>query len=415
MNEVVDGEYQKYTRRVGRLHPRALLRQVPGAAGAGRAPHRRAAAQRCAAAATTRRRSTPPTSAAVEHQGAPTVILAKTIKGYGLGEAGEGRNVTHQQKKLNEDELRHFRDRFDIPIPDDRPGRGAVLPPAGGQRGDPLPARAAAGARRLRAVAAGRGPRRSTLPAADALRRTSSAASAERECRPPWPSCRCSAKLLQGQGARRRTSCRSSPTRRAPSAWRRCSAQCGIYSSVGQLYEPVDAKMLLYYKEAKDGQILEEGITEAGSMASFIAAGTAYADARRRHDPVLHLLLDVRLPAHRRPDLGRRRLSAARGFLLGATAGRTTLNGEGLQHQDGHSHVLAATVPNLLRLRSGLRLRDRGDRPRRPPPDVRRARGRLLLPHPLQRELRDAGDAGGGGGGDPPRAVPASAGGRPGR
>ena len=124
--------------------------------------------------------------------------------------------------------------------------------------------------------------------------------------------------------------------------------EIGIYSSKGQLYEPVDKASLLYYHEAKDGQILEEGITEAGSMSSFIAAGTAYANHGDAHDSVLHLLFDVRLPADRRSDVAGGRYSSAKGFLLGATAGRTTLNGEGLQHQDGHSHILASTIPTLL-------------------------------------------------------------------
>src|SRR5947208_1751208 len=180
--------------------------------------------------------------AAVEHKGSPTIILAKTIKGYGLGEAGEGKNITHQQKKLNEEELRMFRSRFGI----------------------------------------------------EALFR-----------------------------------------------------QVGIYSSVGQLYEPVDMDTLLYYKEAKDGQILEEGITEAGSMCSFIAAGTAYATHGINTIPFF--IYYSMFGFQRIGDL----IWAAadmrtRGFLLGGTAGRTTLAGEGLQHQDGHSHVLALSVPNLL-------------------------------------------------------------------
>ena len=122
--------------------------------------------------------------------------------------------------------------------------------------------------------------------------------------------------------------------------------QFGIYSQPGPALRAGRlATSLLYYREAKDGQILEEGITEAGSMASFIAAGTAYADARRDHDPVLHLLLDVRLPADRRPDLGGRRHARPAASCWAARPGRTTLAGEGLQHQDGHSHLLASTVP----------------------------------------------------------------------
>ena len=168
----------------------------------------------------------------------------------------------------------------------------------------------------------------------------------------------------------------------------------GIYSSKGQLYEPVDSKSLLYYHEAKDGQILEEGITEAGSMASFIAAGTSYAThgvpmipfyiyysmfGPQRVGDLFWLAGDIR----------------AKGFLLGATAGRTTLNGEGLQHQDGHSLLHASTIPDLPALRPGVRLRTGGDRRRRLAPDVCRGRGHFLLPLALQRKLCHAADAGG--------------------
>ena len=122
--------------------------------------------------------------------------------------------------------------------------------------------------------------------------------------------------------------------------------QVGIYSHVGQLYEPVDKESLLYYKEAKNGQILEEGITEAGSMSSFIAAGTAYCDSRNKYDSVLYLLFDVRLSANGRFDLGCRRYRA-KGFLIGGTAGRTTLAGEGCSIRTDNSHLLAYSVPNL--------------------------------------------------------------------
>ena len=147
--------------------------------------------------------------------------------------------------------------------------------------------------------------------------------------------------------------------------------QCGIYSHVGQLYEPVDADQLMYYKEAKDGQILEEGINEAGSMSSFIAAGTAYAN-----QGVYTIPFYIYYSMFGFQRIGDLVWAAAdlrtRGFLVGGTAGRTTLNGEGLQHQDGHSHLVAMSVPNLHGLRSGLRLRDRGDRARRTAADVRR-------------------------------------------
>ena len=180
--------------------------------------------------------------------------------------------------------------------------------------------------------------------------------------------------------------------------------QHGIYASKGQLYEPVDSKTLLFYKEVKDGQILEEGITEAGSMASFTAAGTAYATHGVDMIPffIFYSMFGFQRIGDQIWAFGDQR---GRGFLLGATAGRTTLNGEGLQHEDGHSHVLATTVPNLRGLRPRLRLRGRGHHRGRPAPDVPRARGRLLLPHALQRELPYAADARGRGPGHPQGAL----------
>ena len=166
----------------------------------------------------------------------------------------------------------------------------------------------------------------------------------------------------------------------------------GIYSHVGQRYEPVDMDTLLYYKEAKDGQILEEGITEAGSMSSFIAAGTAYATHGVNTIPFF--IYYSMFGFQRVGDLiWAAADSRARGFLLGGTAGRTTLAGEGLQHQDGNSHVLFALLSQLRLLRSGLRLRAGRDHPGRHPPDVSRGREHLLLPDGDERAVRDAGDA----------------------
>ena len=166
----------------------------------------------------------------------------------------------------------------------------------------------------------------------------------------------------------------------------------GIYSSVGQRYEPVDVNTLLYYKEAKDGQILEEGITEAGSMGSFIAAGSAYATYGINTIP---FFIYYSMFGFQR--IGDFIWAAAdmrvRGFLLGGTAGRTTLAGEGLQHQDGNSHVLALSVPNLPRLRSRVRLRNCRDHSRRHSPDVQRRRKHFLLHHRDERAVRHAADA----------------------
>ena len=161
--------------------------------------------------------------------------------------------------------------------------------------------------------------------------------------------------------------------------------QVGIYSHVGQLYEPVDMDMLLYYKEAKEGQILEEGITEAGSMSSFIAAGSAYATHGINTIPFF--IYYSMFGMQRVGDLVWAAADTrTRGFLLGGTAGRTTLAGEGLQHQDGHSHLLVAGGAESDVVRPGVRLRDRGDHRGRHPPDVQERREHLLLHHRDERE-----------------------------
>ena len=181
--------------------------------------------------------------------------------------------------------------------------------------------------------------------------------------------------------------------------------EVGIYAALGQRYEPVDSELVLSYREATDGQVLEEGITEAGSMASFQAAATAYATQGIATIPfyIFYSMFGFQRTGDQAWALGDAR---GRGFMMGATAGRTTLHGEGLQHDDGHSHLLASTVPCRPRLRPGLRLRAGRGRPRRDRADVRPRRGRLLLHHDLQREPRHAAQAGRGRRGDRPRSVP---------
>jgi|CXWL01.1.fsa_nt_gi pyruvate dehydrogenase E1 component len=280
--------------------------------------------------------------AAVDHRGAPTVILAQTIKGYGLGEAGEGRNVTHQQKKLNDDELRLFRDRFDIPIPDAeltaapfyRPAEGSVeleyLRERRRELGGFVPTR-----RTL--VAPGYLPPPSVFGEFDS--------GSDREVSTTMAFVRMLTLLLKDAELGPRV-VPIVPDEARTFGMESLFRQYGIYSSVGQLYEPVDAKTLLYYKEAKDGQILEEGITEAGSMASFIAAGSAAAG--HGIDTIPFFIFYSMFGFQRIGDLAWAAADqGVRGFLLGATSGRTTLNGEGLQHQDGHSHLLASVIPNL--------------------------------------------------------------------
>jgi pyruvate dehydrogenase E1 component len=282
--------------------------------------------------------------AAVEHEGSPTVILAKTIKGYGLGEAGEGRNVTHQQKKLNEQELRHFRSRFGIPIPDSEIAEMPFYRPAldseemkyllerRRELGGFLPARS-------ESVPVFRPPGRSLY---DEFMK----GSGDREVATTMVMVHLLGKLLKD------TNLGKYIVPIVPDEARTFGMEAlfrgvGIYSHVGQNYEPVDKETLLYYKEAKDGQILEEGITEAGSMSSFIAAGTAYATFGLNMVPFFFFY--SMFGFQRIGDLiwaaGDCR---ARGFLVGATSGRTTLAGEGLQHQDGHSHVLAYSNPSVM-------------------------------------------------------------------
>ena len=282
--------------------------------------------------------------AATETKGAPTVVLAKTIKGYGLGEAGEGKNITHQQKKLNEDELRVFRSRFGIPIADEELHDAPFHRPADDspeirymqerrkQLGGYLPERKV----RSKPIA----------PVSDAHFEEFHKGTDGREVSTTMVFVRLLGKLLRDPEIGKLI-VPIIPDEARTFGMEALFRQVGIYSSVGQLYEPVDMDTLLYYKEAKDGQILEEGITEAGSICSFIAAGTAYANHGINTIPFF--IYYSMFGFQRIGDL----IWAAadmrtRGFLIGGTAGRTTLAGEGLQHQDGHSHLLALPVPNLL-------------------------------------------------------------------
>ena len=285
--------------------------------------------------------------AATEQVGAPTVILAKTVKGWTLGSDVEARNATHQIKKMTRDQLKvlRLRLRLDDVIPEDAldARRPALLPAADGLARVPLPHGAAPGPRRAAAVA--RAPPSAVIWSCRPTSRSPSStpAPAARPCRRPWRSPACCATWPAPRGSAPAW-CRSSPTRPARSAWTRCSASSASTPSQGQHYESVDAKLLLSYTESQDGQLLEEGITEAGSMSSFTAAGTSYAT---HGVPMVPFFIFYSMFGFQRVgDLIWAAADAqAKGFLLGATAGRTTLMGEGLQHQDGHSLVLASTVP----------------------------------------------------------------------
>ena len=343
MEEAVDGDYQKYSVAPGshtRKHffgkyPELLEMvnhltddQIRGLRRGGHDPKKVYAAYR----------------AAVEHRGSPTVILAKTIKGYGLGEAGEGRNITHQQKKLNEKELREFRDRFKIPVSDEDVAETPFYKPAPDSP-------------ELKYLVERRKALGGFLPKREVK--------AEPLKVPPLDTF---ADLLKGSGKLELSTTMGFvrllslllrdkevgprvvpiiPDEARTFGMDALFREYGIYAHKGQLYEPVDRSSLLYYHETKDGQILEEGITEAGAMCSWLAAATAYAThgfamipfytyysmfGYQRIGDLWWLAGDIR----------------AKGFLFGATSGRTTLNGEGLQHEDGHSLLLTSVIPTLL-------------------------------------------------------------------
>ncbi len=342
MEETVDGEYQKYSvesgsfirknffgkypelhRMVDHLTDDKLTRMLRG----GHDPLKVFAAYK----------------AALEFKGKPTVILAKTIKGYGLGEAGEGRNITHQQKKLNEKELRVFRDRFKVPINDDEIAGSPFYRPSDDSE-------------EMKYLHARRQELGGYLP-----KRTVKAEKLE------VPKLEDFKQFFAGSGGKATSSTQAFVRLLAPILRNKkigknvvpiipdeartfgmdgLFREVGIYSSKGQVYDPVDSKELAYYREEKDGQILEEGITEAGAMSSFIAASTAYSTHGVNMIPfyIYYSMFGFQRVGDQMWLCGDIK---AKGFLLGATAGRTTLNGEGLQHQDAHSLLCASTIPTL--------------------------------------------------------------------
>ena len=279
---------------------------------------------------------------AFEHRGQPTVILAKTIKGYGLGPSGgEGRNLAHQSKKLDEADLVNFTDRFELPISDeDAKEAKFYLPPQDSPEIIYLHER--------RKELGGYVPVRESqseklqTPPLEFFKEQLEG-SGDREVSTTMAFVRALTSLLKEKEIGKHI-VPIIPDEARTFGMESLFRQVGIYASQGQLYEPHDSDMFLYYKESKDGQILEEGITEAGSMCSFTAAGTAYSNYRVEMIP-FYIFYSM---------FGFQRIgdfawafadSRGKGFLCGATAGRTTLMGEGLQHQDGHSHVLASTIP----------------------------------------------------------------------
>ena len=280
---------------------------------------------------------------AVQHKGQPTAILAKSVKGYGLGEAGEGKNITHQQKKLNEEELFYLANRFNLNLPKETiHSIGFLLPPGDSPEMKYLHERRQA----LGGYMPARAPKRIELQA------------------PPLETFKDTLAGSRGREASTTTGFVSVlksliklpdigklivpiiPDEARTFGMESMFRERGIYAPMGQLYRPVDSDVLMYYKEAKDGQILEEGITEAGSMASFTAAGTAYANLGV---PAIPFFIYYSMFGFQRIGdlIWAFADSRGKGFMVGGTAGRTTLLGEGLQHDDGHSHVLSSVIPTL--------------------------------------------------------------------
>ena len=340
MGEIVDGQYQKYvvepgsyirkhffgaspqlTEMVASLSDEQLKKLQRG----GHDPEKVFAAYKTA----------------VDHKGSPTVILAKTIKGYGLGEAGEGRNVAHNVKKANEQELREFRSRFGIPIADDEVDQAPFYKPTPDSPemqylqerrkllGGYLPARRPTG-------------EKLSVPSVESFLGYIAKAT---EGSTTFAFTYLLSNLLKDKQIGQRI-VPIIPDEARTFGMEGLFRQCGIYASKGQLYEPVDADQLMYYKEMKNGQILEEGINEAGAISSFVAAGTAYSNLGIHMVPfyIYYSMFGFQRVGDQIWLAGD---SRTKGFLVGGTSGRTTLNGEGLQHEDGHSQLFATSVPNL--------------------------------------------------------------------
>ena len=343
MEETVDGEWQKYSVESGAYNrtrffgkdPRLLEmvkhlsdEQIRRLRLGGHDPNKVYAAYK----------------AAVAHKGAPSVILARTIKGYGLGEAGEGRNITHQQKKMNEEELREFRSRFGIPVSDEEIAEAPFhrLPDHSTEMQYLQQRR-----KELGGYVPTRIVKCKSLEApGEELFQEFYEGTGDREMATTMVLVRLLSKLMRDEKIGKLI-VPIVPDEARTFGMESLFRQVGIYSHVGQLYEPVDKETLLYYKEAQNGQILEEGITEAGSMCSFIAAGTSYATQCINAIPFF--LFYSMFGFQRIGDLiWAAGDSRCRGFLVGGTSGRTTLAGEGLQHQDGNSHLLAYPLPNLI-------------------------------------------------------------------
>ncbi|MBX9904305.1 MAG: pyruvate dehydrogenase (acetyl-transferring), homodimeric type [Burkholderiales bacterium] len=343
MEECVDGEYQAFKSHDGAFVRKHFFGKYPELAEmvsnmsdddiwrlnrGGHDPHKMFAAY----------------AAAMKHTGQPTVILAKTVKGYGMGESGEGQNISHQQKKMGTASIRAFRDRFGLPIPDDQledvpfyrpPEDSPEMKYLRGRveaMGGSLPARK----RRVEPL---------EVPALTVFE-AQLKSSEDREFSTTMAFVRILNTIIRDKKIGKRV-VPIVPDESRTFGMEGMFRQLGIYSHVGQLYTPQDADQLMFYKEDKGGQILQEGINEPGAMSSWIAAATSYANNAQMMIPfyIFYSMFGFQRIGDLAWAAGDLR---ARGFLLGGTAGRTTLNGEGLQHEDGHSHILASTIPNCV-------------------------------------------------------------------
>jgi pyruvate dehydrogenase E1 component len=283
--------------------------------------------------------------AAVENTGSPTVILAKTIKGYGMGESGEGQNITHQQKKMAENALLAFRDRFELPLSDEQATSAAFYKPAAESPEMEF-------LRERRAALGGSLPARrrkvdEPLEAPDLkLFESQLTGTGEREVSTTMSFVRVLSALVRDKKIGRHV-VPIVPDESRTFGMEGMFRQLGIFSQVGQLYTPEDAEQLMFYREDKKGQVLQEGINEAGAFSSWVAAATSYSNHALPTIPfyIFYSMFGFQRVGDLAWAAGD---SRARGFVLGGTAGRTTLNGEGLQHEDGHSHILSSTIPNCV-------------------------------------------------------------------
>ncbi len=345
MEDTVDGEYQNFKANDGAFvrkhffgkHPK-LLEMVSRMSDddiwrlnrGGHDPHKIYAAY----------------SQAMKHKGQPTVILAKTIKGYGLGKQGQAQNPSHQLKKLDIETIRDFRDRFKIPVPDDQLEKLPFYKP---KDDDPVMVYLQARRKALGGYLPQRRRRADstpTVPALAAFEQVLKATPAGREISTTMAFVRILTALLRDESIGKHV-VPIVPDEARTFGMEGMFRQLGIYSSEGQKYEPVDKNQVMYYREDKSGQILEEGINEAGAFSSWMAAATSYSNSNTVMVPfyIFYSMFGLQRIGDLAWAAGDLR---ARGFLLGGTSGRTTLNGEGLQHEDGHSHVLASVIPNCI-------------------------------------------------------------------